>query len=234
MKIKIISLFWLVLLILAVVSCDKMNDMHQSYLDDGEKIYAAQVDSVAPHGGDHRVELEMFIFSQRVEKVRVYWNDDSDSTDVMINNQVGIFKEVISGLEEGEMIFNLVSFDKFGNVSLKYEVIAQNYGDIYITSLVNRAVSDMTFLEDTLVVNWRTIGSHVGTNFSYLDSTGNLQELFVPDTVGVTKLTDYEPEGEYWATTLYIPEEAAIDTFETAEPATGVFPPLPVVEEETE
>jgi len=61
MTIKTIHpLFLLVLLLILVSSCSKMNDMHQMYLDEGEILYAAKLDSVASNPGKDRIEFEMF------------------------------------------------------------------------------------------------------------------------------------------------------------------------------
>ena len=80
MTIKTIHpLFLLVLLLILVSSCSKMNDMHQMYLDEGEILYAAKLDSVASNPGKDRIEFEMFALSQRIDKVRIYWNDNNDS-----------------------------------------------------------------------------------------------------------------------------------------------------------
>jgi hypothetical protein len=100
-----------------------MNDLHDKYLK-GEDIYAAKVDSVVFHPGKDSIQLDLMITSQRIQFVRIYWNDYSDSIDVSVNNQTGIFTKMIeTGLIENIRIFILVSFDTFGNKSLPFEIV---------------------------------------------------------------------------------------------------------------
>ena len=73
-------------------SCSKMNDLHDPYLNEGEIIYAAKVDSVAPGAGNKRIQLQMFVISQRIETMRIYWNDYKDSLDVPIGQKTGMWK----------------------------------------------------------------------------------------------------------------------------------------------
>jgi hypothetical protein len=200
-----------------------MNDMHQQYLDEGETIYGAQLDSVSAAPGDKRIELELFALAQRIEKVRIYWNDLHDSLDVAIGNQTGIFKQIISNLPEGEYIFNLVSFDKFGNKSLKYELTSQVYGEAYVSGLLNRGISEIKYEEEDLVINWRTAANILGTSLSYQNATGDTSEVFIPASESTTTILDYKNDGAYWYQTLYKPVENAIDTFKT-EAIHDVFP----------
>jgi hypothetical protein len=74
----------IVLLAVMLIACSDMNDLHQPYLDRGEIIYAAKADSIAPHSGKNRLELEVFIGSQRIKTVRFFWNDYRDSSDLDI------------------------------------------------------------------------------------------------------------------------------------------------------
>ena len=209
--------------IVFAISCEEMNDMHQEYLDEGEIIYAAQLDSVEPASGHNRVEFEMFALSQRIEKVRIYWNELNDSLDVMINNETGVFKQIISDLPEGEYIFQLVSIDKYGNKSLKYEVSTQAFGDIYISGLINRTIDHMEYLGEDLVIQWKTISNTLGTSFYYKNSEGDTSSVFIQPTENTITISDFKSDGNYWFNTLYKPTENAVDTFET-ELTSGVFP----------
>lgn len=225
MKYKIKNNIWVVFVAFTIISCSKMNDMHQMYLDDGEKIYAAKVDSVAAHSGHNRIELEIFIFSQRINNLRIYWNNSNDSSDIEISNQTGVFKTIVSDLEEGDIIFDLVSFDNYGNKSLNYEVIGYTYGDIYLNSLTNRTIETMGLSEEGegLVITWRGIGNSIRTVFSYQNTEGGLSRDTILPNESEIILTDYLPGGEYWYVTQYKPTETSIDIFETSE-FRGFFP----------
>ena len=131
MKLNKIHVIILLCITVCFAACDKMNDLHIGYLEEGEIIYAAKVDSISPGPGDERIEMEVFIKSQRIEFIRFYWNAYRDSIDFSVNNQVGIFNVMIENLPENEYLFQIVSFDKFGNKSLPFEVSATSYGEYY-------------------------------------------------------------------------------------------------------
>jgi hypothetical protein len=73
-----------VCLVSGLVSCDTMNDKHIDYLERGEKIYAAKVDNIVPHSGYNCIEMEVFIRTQRIDRIRFYWNARIDSADFNI------------------------------------------------------------------------------------------------------------------------------------------------------
>ena len=222
---KIISIYFIVIVMLSLslISCSKMNDKHQKILDKGEIIYASKLDSVSPAPGYNRIEFEMFALSQRIEKVRIYWNDSKDSLDVMINYKTGIFKQIIPNIPEGEYIFQFVSFDKFGDKSLKVEVVAQTYGDNYISRLNDRKIKNVTFIGNKIKINWNSAADIFGTLFSYENATGGINTVFISSDSTSTSLSDYKPVGAYSYKTLFKPIVNAIDTFKTAG-ISGTFP----------
>ena len=76
---------------------------------------------VHPSMGNGRVKMELFINAQRIEKLRIYWNAYTDSIDFNVGGQVGEFSLMIENLPEREYLFQIVSFDKYGNRSLPFE-----------------------------------------------------------------------------------------------------------------
>ncbi|MEA4916715.1 DUF4998 domain-containing protein [Proteiniphilum sp.] len=223
MNYKIYSLLSALLII--IISCSKMNDMHQMYLDDGEKLYAAKLDSVAPNPGFNRIEFEMYALSQRINKVRIYWNDKNDSVDVMLNNKPGIYKQLVSNLEEGEYIFFFVSFDDYNNRSLDYELTAICYGDSYASILLNRSIENITKNGGNIIIKWRSIAGTnvVSTQFTYQTSTGESSEIAILPGENTTTLTNAKEGGTYSYKTLYKPTPNSIDTFASMV-ENGVFP----------
>ena len=66
-------------------SCDDMDALHIGFLEEGETIYAAKVDSASVGPGNGRVKMELFINAQRIEKLRIYWNAYTDSIDFNVS-----------------------------------------------------------------------------------------------------------------------------------------------------
>jgi hypothetical protein len=198
--------------ITVAMSCSDMNDLHDKYLDEGEITYAAKVDAAGTAPGKNRILIALLVESQRIESFRIYWNDYTDSIDLAINQQTGIFTEILNGLEENSYIFQVVSFDKFGNKSLPFEVTGNVYGDRFQASLTNRAIKSAYADQDGLTVNWSGIvDKAVRSDLSYKALDGKVKTLPIPMSENVTVIPDYASDLRYQ--TLFLPEEFAIDTF---------------------
>jgi hypothetical protein len=203
-------------IIFCLASCDTMNDMHIGYLEKGEKIYAAKVDSVSPKSGDNNsIEMEVFIRTQRVDRIRIYWNVRRDSADFNIGNVAGVFKFRIENLQEREYLFEVISFDRFGNKSLPFEVSGRIYGESYRSLLQNRSILSIFTLEGgSTTVNWGSVPENsLYSELAYTDSDGNKQILRIPPAETSTPLTNWRSiEG---SRTAYLPDVNAVDTFYT-------------------
>jgi hypothetical protein len=195
----------------AMLSCSKMNDLHDGYLD-GEIIYAAKVDSAEALAGENRVELNVTVRSQRVETVRVFWNNYADSTDIAVGNQVGMFRKMLENLAENSYIFQLVSFDGFGNRSLPFETSGSVYGDRFRSTLSNRGIQSVYAGDGSLTVNWGgAMDNATGSELVYTDREGREQTLWIPVTDASTTVAGWASGLRY--RTLFLPEATAIDTF---------------------
>ncbi len=196
-------------------SCSKMNDLHQPYLDEGETIYAAKIDSVATNAGKGRIQLEAFIRSQRIETVYIFWNDLADSTEIQVNNQTGIYHKMLENMVEKEYIFQFISTDKYGHRSLPFEVSGKVYGNRFQEALINRAIVSMTpVIHGNLTINWSAaVDQGVGCNLVYMNVDGHKITKKVPMSETITTLNDFASGLKYQ--TLFVPEPTAIDTFYT-------------------
>jgi hypothetical protein len=193
-----------------------MNDLHQPYLDEGEIIYAAKVDSVAPGAGNTRIQLQMFIISQRIEKVRIFWNDYKDSTDVAVANQIGVKTKMLNNMAEKSYIFQFVSLDKFGHRSLPFETVGKVYGPNFQSTLTNRVIKSQTKLVNgNVTIEWSgTVDKGVRCDLMYTNTANQQVTRKVPMTEITTILKDVSKDMKY--NTLFLPEPTAIDTFYTS------------------
>ncbi len=219
MKLSNVYIICIVLLAFFMQSCSKMNDLHQKYLDEGEIIYAAKVDSVAPGAGKGRIQFEMFIRAQRIEIVRIFWNDYTDSIDVQVGNQTGVMKVLIENMAEKSYIFQFVSIDKFGHRSLPFEVTGSVYGDKFQSSLSNRDIKiKTTLVAGELTITWGgAVEKGTRCDVVYTNVTGAQVTRKVPMSETTTVITD----GNFLANkdlkyrTLFLPEVTVVDTFYT-------------------
>ena len=109
-------------------SCDDMDALHIGFLEEGETIYAAKVDSASVGPGNGRVKMELFINAQRIEKLRIYWNAYTDSVDFNVGGQVGEFSLMIENLPEREYLFQIGRF----RLNLPVELAVKTIGTPYL------------------------------------------------------------------------------------------------------
>ena len=108
---------------LSLVSCSKMNGLHKPYLEKGETVYAAKVDSVKALVGVNSQVLDIFVPANRVSRGVVRWNLGQDSLEFSLPaSLVSPVRVVVPGLEEGNYTYDIVTYDSYNNKSLAYEV----------------------------------------------------------------------------------------------------------------
>lgn len=217
MKFKIIYFICIALAAFAIHSCSEMNELHDVWLEDGEIVYGAKVDSVSANGGNERIELELFVVDQRIEIIRIYWNDYVDSLDVVVNNQVDTFVTMLENMEEKGYVFHMVSFDKFGNPSLPFEAVGKVYGSRYQQSLVNRRLSQVNPISpEHLELEWSGIvEGATRCDIVYTNVNGETVILPVPISEQKTVIHDIDMAKGMTYNTVFKPEENAIDEFVT-------------------
>lgn len=206
-------------------ACDNMTDLHIGYLEEGEKIYAAKVDSVSPGPGNMRVNLEVFIHAQRIDVVRVFWNAYQDSMDYTIGGKTGVFHVMIENLHEREYLFQVVSFDKYGNKSLAYECTSLAYGENYRSTLSNRRIESITKTkEGGVVFQWAIVaGDAESTSLTYIDKAGKSSIRTISAQIETDTIANFKPDSEFSYFTIYRPAINSPDTFST-EKETGKMP----------
>ena len=66
-------------LLIALSSCTKMNDTQEKYLDWGEKIYAAKIDSVFALSGYQRQVIDIYYSAPRIDHGIIVYNLNQDT-----------------------------------------------------------------------------------------------------------------------------------------------------------
>ncbi|QZE13275.1 DUF4998 domain-containing protein [Halosquirtibacter laminarini] len=191
-----------------------MNSLHQPYLDQGEIIYAAKIDSVISRSGYKKVQLDIYSNAQNIDFLRVYYNDFLDSVDVSIEGKRGVFNLVIPNLIEKKYVFNTISYDMYKNKSLSFESVGTVYGDRYNSTLLNRKITSITRKDDSVVINWGDpLNKMEKCEFIYQTTDGEVVVLNILKDVDQTIIDNYGIGIKY--RTAFIPEENALELFYT-------------------
>ncbi len=194
-------------------SCSDMNELSDRFLDEGEIVYAAKVSNAIAYPGKDRLKIELYIYSQRVEKVRVYWNNYADSVDVQTGGEIGVYETIVN-LQQGSYLFHLVSLDKYGNKSLPVELSGEVFGEDYEENLVNRPIKSAYIDGTTLNVSWGTPRSGtIETEITYTNKNDEEITIIVPNTQEHSEFENFAKDFKY--RTVYQPNEYCIDKFYT-------------------
>jgi len=216
MKYIIISVFAILYLF---PSCTDMNDLHNVYLENGERIYVGKLDSAYIFPGKERVKLRYWSSDPRSQKMIIYWQNRSDSllVDITTKNAGDSSELIIADLPEFYHIFEIVSMTaELSNKSIPYSVSGSVYAEKYEGTLTNRGVKDLYL--DTVSNNWTIdwlgkVENGIGAEIVYTDLNGNPRELYAPMSEDAVVVEELKSDLKY--RTLYLPEPDAIDTFYT-------------------
>jgi hypothetical protein len=204
------------ILCIVASACSDMNELSDRFLDKGETVYASKADSVAAHTGYKKVEIEIYINNRRIDKVRVYWNNYRDSTDMQIGNRQGIFRTIIENMEESTYLFQIVSIDGYGNKSLPVELSGEVIGDSFVANLRNRSVASVVYTaDDEVTVTWGNTPNYaVSCYLSYTATDNRTVTVIAPVTESVTVISGWKSGLNYY--TQFVPNEGALDTLNSA------------------
>lgn len=207
--------------IFMLVHCGDMNDIHQDFLDRGERIYVGKADTLLVFGGYQRAKITGgMYYAKTAEKVIIRWivNGKKDSVIVLAhdwkaNNDT--LSVLIEGLEEGTQRFFVQTYDKEGNKSLNVECSGTIYGDQYILSASPKIITRMTPLPEGLELIWNMSEEAIGAEIRYENNEGQTYTR-VGGKDDITVLPDWKLGGSIQTRTILLPEPGAIDTLYTA------------------
>ncbi|MDR0698912.1 MAG: discoidin domain-containing protein [Tannerella sp.] len=204
---------------LLCASCSDMNELSDRFLGKGETTYAVMPDSVAVGAGKERVKFEVYIKTNRVKTIRIYWNNRTDSTDIETDNTDGVFSQIIENLREQSYLFNVVNIDSYGNKSLPYEISGRALGEKYESAMVNRRlISIYADKSGGKVLEWGSVDESLDVKYSevsYTNVDGRETVRTVPLSEAITVIPDIKSGSLPKYRTIYIPDEMAIDLFYT-------------------
>lgn len=202
-----------------VSSCTKMNDYKQ-YVKEGPIRYTGKVDSIIVHPGNNRIVLTMILGSDpSITKIRVYWNNRTDSMERNIKRKSSGKDTVsmsIDNLQERIYNFSVFTYDDKGHSSVVTNASGEAYGSNYLSAVSNRMLESVTqsVYGGTVILKWSVSSKgEIGTELKYIDDEGKEQRMIVsPDSI-VTHLSNYKENSTLLYKSLYLPDSAAIDTF---------------------
>jgi len=216
----------LIMMFVGVNSCTKM-DEYKKYVAGGEIVYPGIFDSLKVISGKNRAMITGFIKSDpKVRKYKIFWNGGSDSLEADLHRTGGVdtMKQIVNNLPEGELTFEIRTYDSSDNKSVPMTVSGSIYGDGFQKSIDlfgNRTISSTMFgLDSTLQLQWQDIDSYsniTGMHIYYHSLENELKDTIISAELlaQATVLNDVDISKPMSYNTLFIPEEGDLDTLST-------------------
>lgn len=196
-------------LLVSFVSCQKSKELQA----DGIKLPGMPTKPTV-YSGYHRVKLSFITNVEHNRYYRIFWDDRKKFKQVDPGNKIGeTLVTFVDNLEEGNHKFEIVNYDNKGDSSTVI-VRGKVYGDKYISSLQNREVKNVTFVEgEDPYVNWGDPAKNeVGIDVTYVGTDGKEQSFRVDSGSIYSTIPNYKENTVIHYTSLYVPESGNIDT----------------------
>jgi hypothetical protein len=219
-NLSIASYTCIVAIIFTFLGCRKMDDTYSGFLEKGETVYIAKADSLKARGGKNRIELSWLLLSDpKVTRYKVYWNNGRDSIEnsVVKTTNVDTVKLMINDIAEGTHQFEIYTYDKVGNKSVKATKLGKVYANIYSSSLLSATYSKLERSGNDLRIIWNEPTKDLaGMDISYQNTSNVLKAVHTSEKAEATILANFPLGGEFSFITSFLPEPKALDTFKTS------------------
>lgn len=215
------------------VSCTKEDDYKKEFQKGGEITYAGTLDSVIAQSGKNKINLLMYLGRDAsVVKVKAYWNDGADSTQIAVPRPATspFVNLLIPNLPVGTYNFKIYTYDTQNNRSVVKNVSGITYDDEYENGLVNRRVESIKrhATKDSLLINWVALSPGlVKTDLTYTKANGEVVTIIVSAKEAVTRLdTDYLVGSTLSYKSTFKFNDRAFEIFTVLEPSTLILDEL--------
>jgi len=126
------KLIFIFLSIGALISCDGMDATYKEFIEEGPIVYIGKVDSLKAYAGRNRVMLEwQKLLDPRAKTAKIFWENRTKSTELQLTDKATLTQVVVEDLAEGSYVFEICTYDTYGNSSIMSEVPCAVYGDVY-------------------------------------------------------------------------------------------------------
>ena len=228
-KVPFKSLYKVLALVLTLSSlgaCSKIDEYRETYFKDGPIIYTSKMDSVEVFSGKGRVLIQgLFISDPNIKTYKIFWNGGQDSLEMPVSrtDKVDTASVLIEHLPEGQMGFEIITYDGKGHRSVPVHVTGSVYGDYYQSALVNRGIEKAALNDEgAALIQWADVSQEAGGLYmevSYEDADNMLRDTVIASLLAdqETVLPNFKLGSSIRYKTAYLPAPGAIDTFFVAE-----------------
>ncbi|WP_294543162.1 DUF4998 domain-containing protein [uncultured Bacteroides sp.] len=142
----------LLVVILAMVSCESLEDTYKDYAGDGPIRYLGKCTDLVVRPGWNRLIVSWTNSADPViDKIKITWSKDGVVKEQLLDREINSFN--IPDLEDGNYEITVCSIDKEGNTSLKSPIYGRPYtANHEMVQSFTQIVSNHYFLKNRLVL----------------------------------------------------------------------------------
>lgn len=215
----------IIILLIGIVAlfttCKEQDEVYKEFTVPNGMVYPAKAANAIAYTGKNRVKIAWPASQdQSLVKARIFWNNYTDSVEMVIPYDKDTISCIIEPLAENSYSFMIRTYDNKGNVSVPVEVSGRAYGDSYISSIFTRSINSLQLnpVNSQISITWApadvTNGAQT-TEVKYTDINGVEKIIKVDATKSETTIPDLKSGSTFSCRTLYIPETNYLDVFYT-------------------
>lgn len=203
-----------------MVSCVKMEEVHQKYIPDGETIYRVKPRNVIAYSGNNRAKLTWQLFYPTLVTKCEVRDKDSVLVEIPVEYKDSLNLEcILSDLSEKTYTFSLYSLDTEGNSSIKNDVVVEVFGEKYLNTLKTttslKSVWRRTDNKKVALISLsESISSKIaGTTIFYKSISGKEDSILVKNGIPRIEIQGVATDSYFKLQDLYQPTTNCIDLF---------------------
>lgn len=197
--------------------CKKMDDVYKEFLGDGPIVYIGKADSVQVLAGNGRVQVQWAKQTDpRACKAVLQWTGGKNQMETTLDPDAPT-TVLVEGLEEGTVVFKIITYDNLGNCSVPVEASGNVYGPRFAAYLANASITKATLKDSKLTLTLKHPGgqTYQGVEITYVRTDGKESTIFVPNKT-TSKVLEAYGSGALQLRAVHLPEIGAIDRFYSA------------------
>lgn len=201
-------------------SCEKMEEVHQKYIPNGETIYRVKPSNIVAYSGNKRTKLQWELsYPNLVTKCEIKEGDKLLAEIPVTYNDLVKLEHTLTDLEEKTYTLSLYSRDDYGNSSIKSNIVVEIFGEKYLKTLKTTTSINTVWrrVDNTqtayISLSERLSSKIISTAINYKDVDGNKQTVMVDAANTSVEIENVATDSYFHLQDVYKPNSTCIDQF---------------------
>lgn len=207
-------------LLFLMSSCEKMDEVHQKYIPNGEIIYRVKPTNILAYSGNKRVKLTWELaYPTFVTKCEVKSGSELLAEVPVVYGDLVKLECMLTNLEEKTYTLSLFSRDKDGNSSIKNDIVVEVFGEKYISTLkTTTSIKSLSHDPNNNQITYINLSQRLSskifaTSVTYRDLEDNEQTVLVDADKTTLEVNNLATNSYIKLNDIYKPNATCIDLF---------------------